>query len=171
LRVGNRSTLSLPLGIPTVGVPGECAPRRLRIGRRGIWRLRLGHSRRRVLRRAGAPRVRKRRAFRYCVRGGGRLVVAFSKRGRARLVVTTARRHRARRVRRGARLRTVLRTYPRARRVSRGLYVVRRRRAGSLVIGIGRRRVRFVAVTARRDARSPRRLRVFLRRAGLRRAR
>jgi hypothetical protein len=73
--------------------------------------------------------------------------VVFSRR-RARLIVTTGRRHRAHRLRPGSSRRALRRAYPRRRRIARRLYVAR---LGSrLLIGVGRHRVRYLAVADRR---------------------
>jgi hypothetical protein len=69
------------------------------------------------------------------------------------------------RVRRGTSAR---RLRGRARRLSRGIYVRRARGGVGLVYGVRRGRVRYVAVASRTAARSGRRLRGYLRLAGLR---
>jgi hypothetical protein len=82
-----------------------------------------------------------------------------------RLVTTTARGHRLRRVGRGASARRLARAFPRRVRIGRRLYraAPRSRR----VFGTRRGRVRFVAVADRGLLRKPRRLRRYLRLAGL----
>ena len=151
---------------PTSGDSGrDCLPRSLRVGSRGIGRIRLGHSPARVIGRAGAAPRRGRRALRYCVRGGGRLVVAFARRGGARLIVTTAPRHRARGIGRGRRSDAVRRAYPGA-SARRG--VVTTGRSTRIVVGLRRGRVRFVAVADRRLVLNRRLLAHYLRLAGLR---
>ena len=47
-------------------------------------------TRKALLRRLPAPRHKKKRAWRWCVRGGGKVTAAFTKRGRVALVSTTA---------------------------------------------------------------------------------
>ncbi len=153
-----------PTGLPGPG-GGSCLPRSLRVGDSGVGALRVGLRRAAMLARVrGVSAVRGRRTLRFCVTGGGRVVVVFSRPGRAQLVVTDARRHRARSVGAGTPLRTVRRAYPRLRRVARGVY-----RAGptsGVVFGIGRGRVRYVAVAERRLAGRRGDLRAALRRAG-----
>jgi hypothetical protein len=157
----------------TATCPGEaaasCLSRRAPIGPRNIGRVRLGFTRARArLRIAPRPVARTARSFRWCVtRSSGRVTAVFSSRsasGRARLVVTTARGHRLRGVGPGTSLRRLLRSFQRARLLSRKLY-----RAGPRsrrVFGILRGRVRFVAVAGDSLLRD-RRLRRYLRRAGL----
>jgi predicted RNA binding protein YcfA (HicA-like mRNA interferase family) len=62
-----------------------------RIRHQGIGKVRLGMTRKALLRRLPAPRHGKKRAWRWCVRGGGKVTAAFTKRGRVALVSTTAR--------------------------------------------------------------------------------
>ena len=62
-----------------------------RIRHQGIGKVRLGMTRKALLRRLPAPRHKKKRAWRWCVRGGGKVTAAFTKRGRVALVSTTAR--------------------------------------------------------------------------------
>ncbi len=129
------SYLVLPAGGPLARALGDgstrpCLSRRSPIGPRNIGRVRLGYSRRRLLRLpVRAPR-RTRRAFRYCVkRSRGRVTAIFSsrsRRARVRMVVTTARGHGNRRVRVGSPASSFRRAYPTRVRVARGLYRVRR---------------------------------------------
>jgi hypothetical protein len=100
-------------------------------------------------------------AGRRCVDGGGR-VVATTRAGRVRLVATTAPGHAIRGVHPGSSTRRLDRAFPAARRVRRGL-----RRHGTILFGTRGDRVRFVAVTGRREVNSPALLRRELRRAGL----
>jgi endoglycosylceramidase len=140
-----------------------CVPRRLRVSHRRIGSARLG-ARLSSLRRRYRTVRRGRRAWRFCVRGGGRFLVG-SKRGRIDLVASTARGHRTRRVGPGSRLRRGrLRG---GRRIARGLLVGHRAGSGRVVYAVRRGRVRFVAVVRRRAASKPRSLARRLRRAGL----
>ena len=144
----------------------RCLPRSLRIGSRGIGRIRVGQRRAQVVRRAGARGTRRRSSLRYCVQRGGRVSVVFSRRGRAQLVVTSARGHRARRgVAPRGRASRLRRVYGARRAIRRGRYVVVPSKR--LVFGVRRARIRWVAVVDRRLARSPRLLRSQLRRAGV----
>jgi hypothetical protein len=62
-----------------------------RVRRSGIGQVRLGMTRKALAPQVPAPRHKTKRAWRWCVRGGGKLTAAFSKRGRVALVSTTAR--------------------------------------------------------------------------------
>ena len=148
----------------------RCLARRSPIGPRGIGRVRLGRTRARLRRLRVQPSRRTRYTYRYCVRGGsGRVTAVFSsrsRRGKTRLITTTARGHGNRRVRVRSRASRFRRAYRRRVRVSRGVY---RASPGSpRLFGVRRGRVRFIAVASRDLLRSPRRLRRYLRRAGLR---
>jgi hypothetical protein len=150
--------------------PG-CLARRSPVGPRNIGRVRLGYTRARTLRRVRPqPEVRGQFAFRWCVkRSRGSVTAVFSRpvpRGRVRLVLSTARRHALRTVRRGARVGRLVRRFPHARRLGRGLY-----RAGPRsrrLFGTRGGRVRFVAVSDAKLLRKPRRLRAYLRRGDIR---
>ena len=125
----------------------RCLPRRLRVSGRRIGPARIG-SRMSAFRRRYRVVERSRVALRFCVRGGGRFLVS-SRRGRIDLVATTARGHRTRRTgpaRRRGRL-------PGARRLGRGVFVGRRVGRGRVVYGLGRARVRYLAVASRRQVR------------------
>jgi hypothetical protein len=157
------------LVFPSSGSAGTCLSRRSAIGPRNIGRIRLGYTRRLLLRIPVAPLRRTRYSFRYCVKGrGGRVGAVFS--GRARgarveLVATTARGHGNRGVRVRSPARTFARGYPRRQRIATGLY-----RAGPhspRLIGLRDGRVRFIAVARLRLVHRPRLLRRDLRRAGL----
>ncbi|HEX2234220.1 MAG TPA: hypothetical protein VHG69_12750 [Thermoleophilaceae bacterium] len=144
----------------------NCLPRRARVGRRGIAGIRLGQTRRRLLRMRVRPLRRTRRSFRYCVRGSrARVSVVFRHDGPVELITTTARGHGTGRIRPGASRRTARRAYPRRRGVGRG--VVRAGRRSPHVLGFRRGRVRFVAVANRILLANPRKLRRHLRIAGL----
>ena len=148
--------------------PG-CLPRRSRIRRRAIGRVRVGHTRRRLLRLRVKPIRRTRRSYRWCVTGSrGRVTAVFGRRGprgRAVLVTTTAPSIGRRRVRAGAPARRARAAYPRRRQL--GPRVFRVRPGGRLLVGVRRGRVRFLAVADRKLLRRPRRLRAALRRASL----
>ncbi|MFN2616770.1 MAG: LVIVD repeat-containing protein [Thermoleophilaceae bacterium] len=154
---------------PSAGHRG-CLARRSPIGPRNIGRVRLRYTRRQARRRIAPQPVRRRRyVYRWCVkRSKGRVTAVFSRRsphGRIRLVASTARLHGMRGVHRGVRVRRLLRRFPHARRVTRGVYRLTRR--SRRVFGTRRGRVRFVAVVDRRVLRSHRALRRYMRRAGL----
>ena len=152
-----------------VGVPSnQCALGKGRFTARGLGRFRLGLHPRALLVEAGQPESRT-RTWRYCVRGrraaGSRVSAVFTSGGKVGLVASTARRHRGRGIGRGARASRLRGT----RHVGRGLRVRRIGRGGKkLVYGVRRGRVRFVGVASRPVARSPRRLRAFVKLSGLR---
>jgi hypothetical protein len=141
----------------------RCVPRRLRVTGRGIGPARLGRSYPALARRYRAAR-RGPRFTRFCVRGGGRLLVG-ARRGKIDFVATTARGHRTRRLGAGRRVRggRILG----ARRIHRKLLVGGRRGPGRVIYGVRARRVRFVAVVPARQARRTRALVRRLRAAGL----
>ena len=98
--------------------------------------------------------------------------MAFDRVGRARLVLSTAPAHRVSRFRRGSLARTVRREYAGRRRLSRGTSVLTHlARRSRIVFGVGRGRVRFVAVADPRLKRRVGTLHAYvrlLRRAGVR---
>jgi hypothetical protein len=144
----------------------NCLPRRSRVRRRVIAGIRLGQTRRGLLRKRVTPLRRTRRSFRYCVtRSRGRVSAVFNRRGRVELVTTTAGGHRAVRVRPGVSVKAMRRAYPYRRAFGRGLFRAGRR--SPRVVGVRRGRVRYVAVASRRLLRRPRVLRRHLRMAGL----
>ena len=139
-----------------------CLPAGLRVGAQGIGPLRRGLTRRGVRSRAGEPARESKAALRYCVRGGGRAYVAFDTRGRARMVVSVATRHRVRGVGRGTTVRAMRKRISGERRLGRKQFVARVGK-GSLVFGVKRGRVRYVAVVGKPQTRNLRLLRAFLR--------
>ena len=149
----------------TGGSGGSCLAPRLRVGSLAVGRIRLGRTKRALLRRAPRPVVRSRRAWRYCVRGsGGRVLVGFSGGGRARLVLSTARGHSRGRIRRGASLRSLRHAYS-LRRRGPGLYAGTGR-GHRVVFGVRRGRVRFVGVASVRLVDRPPVLRRYVRLLG-----
>jgi hypothetical protein len=152
-----------------VGVPSEPRSARGRFTSRGLGRVRLGDTSGSLLRRAGQPRRRTTRAWRYDVAGRAnrraRVVAALTPRGRVALVGSTAARHRFRRIGPGARA-SLLRG--RTRSAGPGLLVRPAGDGTTIVYGIRRGRVAFVAAATRSVAATPARLRGYLRRAGLR---
>ena len=142
----------------------SCLARRSKITSRRIGRVRIGDTKAQLQRRAGAPSRKRARAWRYCVAGGGRVLVAFSAKGRIRLVATTAPRQGYGKLRRGSKRSRYRRLHPH--RLSRGLY----RGAGrsrTIAFRVRRRKVSFIAVADSALARSPRKLRAYVRLAGL----
>jgi len=161
-------TATTPTGGPGSESTRRCMGRRANFTRRGLGRFRLRLRRRLVQRRAGQPGStrRGRRVYRYCVNGdrSGRVIVAFDRRNRVRLVASTARLHRRGRIGRGTRARRLARGAD-TKRIARGLQASRGQR---FLFGTRRGRVRYVAVVDRRLAGRPRRLRGYVRLAGLR---
>ena len=148
-----------------LGGAGRCLARRSPIGPRNIGRIRLGYTRRRLLRVPVAPIRKTRRSYRYCVkRSSGRVAAVFSPRGRVMLATTTARAHGNRRVRPGSSVRRLRRAYPRRRAFGRGIYRANPR--SPRLIGVRKGRVRFIAVVNKRLLRSRRSLRRYLQLAG-----
>ncbi|HEX8742292.1 MAG TPA: cellulase family glycosylhydrolase [Thermoleophilaceae bacterium] len=150
--------------------PPRCLSARSTVGHRSVGRVRLGDTRGRALRRArSAPASTTAYAYRWCVKGSARRVVAVFA-GRAEgdrmvLAATSAAAHAKRGVAPGATRARLLRAFPRARRVASGVY------AGGPtsrhVFGVRSGRVAFVAVAERALLDEPARLRRALRRAGL----
>ena len=146
----------------------RCMPRRLRIGARSIGGISLRSTRDLVGRRVGPPARTARGVLRYCVKGGGSVVVAFDGNGRVRLAATTARGHRRLAVGRGSTERALRTRFGgRLRSAGPGLLRVAGGPSRQLLFGLRRRRVTFVAVAsspllAKRNA-----LRTQLRRAAL----
>ena len=77
------------------GVRSRCFPRRVRVGTRSLGRASAGARRATILRRLGRPRARRGSVWRYCVRGGGSVLAAFTKKGRVGFAATTAKRPQA----------------------------------------------------------------------------
>jgi hypothetical protein len=151
--------------------PPSCLARRARLTRRGIGRLRLRQTRARTLRRLPRPvsTSRRRRVLRYCIKRDrrGRGVAVFDRRRRLRLAASSGRRHTTRGIHRGSRSRSLRRRYgSRVRRLGRRTLIVRGRRS-TLVFGVRRGRVRYVAVADRRISRRST-LRRYIRLARLR---
>jgi len=138
-----------------------CITRRAAVSsKKGIAGVTPGMPRAEVL--AHAPQRTTKRAVRWCVAGGGRVLAAFDKRDRVAFVASTARRHRANGLGPGASLRRLEGRYPFVRRVRPQLEI-----AGSknsrIVFGVKLDRARFVAVADRSVLRSPQRVRAYLR--------
>ena len=167
---GSYLTASVGGGSLGVGSARPCLSRRSPVGPRNVGRIRVGFTRRRLLRlRVRSPR-RARRSYRYCVkRSRGRVTAVFasrSRRARVKLVVTTARGHGNRRVRVGSRARKFHRAYPVRVRIGWGLYRTSSR--STRMFGLRRGRVRFIAVGSRSIVGNHRMVRRHLRAAGLR---
>jgi hypothetical protein len=144
-----------------------CLRRAGDLRRAGIGGARLGSSKAQVLRRLGAPADQGTRWARYCVAGGGRLVMSFDRAGRLRLAASTSFSTHVHRLRAGSSLRRVRRVYPHARWI--GPQLLRASRRSRVVLGsCSCGSLAFVAVT---NVKSPARIRWYAKRAGLPRAR
>jgi hypothetical protein len=153
-------------GLGLSGSSRGCLARRAPIGPRNVGRVRLGLTRRQLLRRVPAPRRRTKHSWRWCVKGGrGTVSAAFTRRGRVALVATTAPRHGNRRIHPGTRVRALRRAYRRTRALGRTL--LRANPRSPRLFGVRRGRVRYIAVTSRATIRNRRTLRARLRYAGL----
>jgi hypothetical protein len=141
----------------------RCLPGRLAVSGRRVGPARLGGSYRAF---AGRYRIarRSRRFTRFCVRGGGRFLVAARK-GRIDFIATTARGHTTRRHGPGRRVRHG--RVAGARRIGGGVLAGRRPGRGRVIYGVSRRRVRFLAVVPVRQVARKRTLLRRLQAAGV----
>src|SRR3954454_3572388 len=154
-------------GTPARRGSDGCLRRTGAVRRSGIGAARLGARKADVIRRLGAPTVQTASRLRYCVKGGGKLLMAFDRRGRLRVVASTSFSTRVRGLRTGSSLRHVKRVYPHARWIGKRLLRANRRSRvvfGSCSCGS----VAFVAVT---NAGSAARIRHWVKRVGAPRAR
>ena len=149
-----------PAGVAALRALGSCLPRRSRVGSRGVGPLRLGLNTVGLLLRAGLPARSTPFALRYCVAGGGKVLVSLGRRGDARLVLATGRFQHARGVRPGDSVKEIEKAYPEAYRLGPGLRGTRR--SSRVVFGIRRGRVQWVAVADRRLVKDPDELRLQL---------
>jgi hypothetical protein len=146
---------------------GGCLQRAGALRSAGIGGARLGSRKADVIRRLGVPSEHTARALRYCVNGGGELLMSFDPRGRLRLAASTSFSTHVHRLRTGSSLGHVKRVYPHALWIGKQLLRASRRSRvvfGSCSCGT----VAFVAVT---NVRSVTAIRSYARRAGLPRAR
>ena len=118
----------VPNGAETTTAATRCVGRRLHVGGRSIGRVSVRATRDLVGRRLGPPARTARGVLRYCVKGGGSVLVAFDDKGRVSLAATTAKGHRRLKIGRGSSLRSLQRAFgsrlrsalPGVRRVSTG---------------------------------------------------
>jgi hypothetical protein len=144
-----------------------CLSRAGTAGRGGIGQAQLGRTKAEVLSRLGAPAQQGPHSMSYCVRGGGKLLLAFDARGRLRLAASTSFSTRVRKVRTGSSLRRVKRVYPHAFWI--GKRVLRAARGSRVVLGsCSCGSVAYVAIT---NAGTPAKIRYYLKRAAVPRAR
>ena len=131
--------------------------------RGGIGRARLGASKGQVIGRLGTPVSQSRYAMRYCVNGGGEVLLAFDGRGRLRFVASTSFSTHIHRIRTGSSLLRVKHVYPHAFWI--GKRLLRAGHGSRVVFGsCSCGSVAFVAIT---DALRPGRIRYYAGRAGL----
>jgi hypothetical protein len=154
--------------VPGDLVQSRCFPKRIKLTRRTIGKVRLRYTRARVGKRLGPPGKTRRGVLRYCVKGGGSALVAFDKKGRVRFLATTAKRHRRLKIGRGSTVKALRKRFgSRLRTVSKGILRVRTGTSRGIVFGIRGTRVRYVVLADRALLKSKRRLRTQLRRAAL----
>jgi microsomal dipeptidase-like Zn-dependent dipeptidase len=135
------------------GIKTGCRPARARLTRTGLAGARLGAGHASLLRRAGQPKDRGARVWRYCVSGRGRMTVTLTPGGRVALVASTSPGHRARGIRTGM-------------KAKHGRSVrIKRVRGRAFVYGVRGGRVRYVAVATVTNRKA---LRRYLRLSGLR---
>jgi hypothetical protein len=153
--------------------PTRCFAKSLKVGTRAIGRLELGSTRSAAGKRLGPPGRTARGVLRYCVKGGGSVLLAFTSSSRVGFAATTAKGHKRAGIGRGSTLKSLRRKFPKLRTVLPGVYRV----AGSakanrhLLFGVRSGKVTFVAVADSKLIAKPKTLRTQLRRAALVRAR
>jgi hypothetical protein len=140
-----------PASSPGVRTSDGCLRRAGALRGAGIGAARLGSRKADVIRRLGLPTSSAARRLRYCVDGGGALMMAFDTAGRLRLAASTSFSTRVHELRTGSSLRRVKQVYPRA--VLIGDRLLRAARGSRVVLGsCGCGSVSFVAVTNVRTA-------------------
>jgi len=168
---GWRFRLADPLPLPA----RRCLPAAATVGGRSIGVVALGARQAALLAALPAPTRRGKRAWRWCVEGGGRVGAAFDARGRVVLVRTSAPGHALRGtpgrrgatgtvIAPGARSARLGRAFPRRRSLGAGL--IRTTPTSPRVVVVRGGRVRALAVASRGTLVSPRLLRARLRAAG-----
>ena len=153
-------------------VPSRCFPRSLKVSRKAIGTLQLRATRDAVGARFGPPGRTARGVLRFCVKDGGKVLIAFSPKGTVQLAATTAKGHRRLRIGKGATEKALRRAFGRrVRSAGSGLRRISGGPSQQLVFGVRRGRVTFVAVANHTLIADRKALRTQLRRAGLVRAR
>jgi hypothetical protein len=151
------------------GISYGCKSGREHFTSRGLGRLRLRDSSARLLRRGGQPKVRGNRAWSWCAlrkkNRGKKVVVALTRTGKVALVGSNAQGHRALRIRVGVKAK---RLRGQARKFGKGIYIRKAGKRARFVYGVRKGRVSFVAVATRSATKSRKRLRGYLKLAGLR---
>jgi hypothetical protein len=149
----------------------RCFGRSVHVGAASIGKLSLRSTRDLVGRRIGPPARTARGVLRYCVKGGGSVVVAFDSHGRVALAATTARGHRRLKIGRGTSVATLRKTFRgRLRTVAPGVSRVTSGPSRQLLFGVRKGRVTFVGVAGSTLLGNRAALRTQLRRAALVRA-
>jgi len=149
----------------------RCVARSLKVGPSSVGKLSLRATRERVGRVLGPPARTARGVLRYCVKGGGSMLAAFTKSGRVGFAATTARGHKRLGIGRGSTLKALRRKFPRRlRRTVPGVYRVAGRNS-HVAFGVRKGKVNFVAVGDTKLLTSKGTLRTQLRRAALIRSR
>ncbi|HVF78189.1 MAG TPA: sialidase family protein [Solirubrobacteraceae bacterium] len=151
-------------------VPSRCFPRRLKVLKNAIGSLQLRATRDRVGARFGPPGRTARGVLRFCVTGGGKVLIAFSAKGTVQLAATTAKQHRRLGIGKGSKVKALRRKFGRRVRSAGGLLRIAGGPSQQIVFGVREGRVTFVAVANRSLVRDRVALRSQLRRAGLVRA-
>jgi hypothetical protein len=160
--------LGTKAGGATAGVRSEvrCLRRAGNARAGGIGLARLGLRRADILRRLGLPASQGPSAMRYCVEGGGKLLLAFDTAGKLRLAASTSFSTHIRRVRTGSSLVRVKHVFPHARWI--GKRLLRTTARSRVVLGsCSCGSVSFVAITT---ARSAGKIRYYAKKAGVPRA-
>ena len=146
----------------------RCFARSLKVGPRSIGRLSLRATRDAVGRRIGPPGRTARGVLRYCVKGGGSVLVAFDATGRVALAATTAKGHKRLKVGRGSSVKTLQRRFgARLRSAGSGVRRVASGPSKGVLFGVRRGKVTFVALADAALLRKTSALTTQLRRAAL----
>jgi hypothetical protein len=112
--------------------------------------------------------------LRFCVKGGGSVLAAFTTKSRVGFAATTAKGHKRLGIGRGATLKALRRKFPKLKTANvAGVYRVSGKAKGTrnLLFGVRKRKVTFVAIADTKLISSRKALRTQLRRAALIRAR
>lgn len=156
--------------VPGVTAGAKCLARGLMSTSRGIGPLNIGMTRPELVLKAGSPARFGRRAFRYCVSGGGqtrgafrRVYVSFDGKGRAQMVVSVRGPTGPKGLTRGTSSAAVRRAYRNARPLGQKQLVAEGPNGGAIVFGIKNGRVRYVAIVNKRLAGDLNKVRYYLR--------
>jgi hypothetical protein len=147
----------------------SCLAARLKVGSRGVGRLKLRQKQEKLRRIAGTATVQRKLAWRYCVGDGkhGSLAVAFSPSLDVRLILTTAPGHAAGKIHRGSTVKQMRRVYRDAKGMPHRTWFVSKSRG--LVFGVRRGKIAFIAVADKRLIKDRGQLQVYMERLGIKR--